>query len=162
MRSVILATAFVIFGLAGIASAQELTNDQGIPLIRRPQLGQEPVASFTAYIKSVYRHYAAEGVQDEEFKRDHPELDFGPRGENVNLPLDRQDAVGLYQAAKAKLSKNPAALSALKDLYAYWQASMDLLVHSAGDTVTIYKFRTDERWKGLADRQSKLEIEIQN
>jgi hypothetical protein len=77
-----------------------------------------------------------------------------------NIHRDKDDAVNLYQAAKKKLTKKPDALSALKELYIYWRASMDLLAPSMGESEPMYELRTNEQEKGIVERQNRLEVEL--
>jgi len=73
----------------------------------------------------------------------------------------KKDIKPVYEAAKKKTATNPDASKALKDLYAYWLASMDALIPSPGETKGHYEAKLQERDQGIADRATKLTTEAE-
>jgi hypothetical protein len=64
-----------------------------------------------------------------------------------------------FEKAKGELKRNKEAMSALKELYAYWLTSMDALSTDSEERQIDYKRRTQERAEGLKQRSNKLKIE---
>ena len=73
---------------------------------------------------------------------------------------EQRKAMGPYYAGAAKtLAKKPAALSLLKETYAYWQTSLDGLAPQMDERRIVYEQRIGRREEGLSEKLNRLALE---
>lgn len=153
---------FIGTAIVFLCAASLVRADSDLQTVLSDQHNAGPVETFIRYIRFAYT--ACQLRMQTELVRQQASVMLGQAHLNSEpwdiIRRDKEDAVSLYQAAKQKLSKKPDALGALKELYVYWRASMELLAPSAEEREPTYKLRTDERWAGIVERQNKLEIEL--
>ncbi len=77
------------------------------------------------------------------------------------IEKDKKAIQPVYNAAKSALKANKDGLTALKDLYAYWLSSLDMLIPSLNESKYQYKAKVSERESGLTERGNKLKVEAQ-
>ncbi|CAM3447972.1 hypothetical protein [Parendozoicomonas haliclonae] len=66
-----------------------------------------------------------------------------------------------YKSVRELLKSSPDALTELKDLYAYWVSSFDVLIPESGDTKRGYKDKVSARSQGINDRSNRYLIELE-